>query len=146
MISDEEFTHQMGRLIDVFGEKPFSKGRMKRIKEIMAPRSQSVMKDLVTRFVDEKRFAPLPNDFWEAVRARPVNISQSLGPGCASCEEGLIFAVPKKGGSRAAFRCDCSAGHQLSSDIPLWGKHREKDWKLGWDPAPNLTLADSEGP
>lgn len=140
-MNDLEFNEQIGRLFDVFGDKAFSKGRLNRIKEIMEDRPRSMMKQLVDRFIDANRYAPMPKDFAEAVRAVPLQISKIQVEGCKDCDEGLIIAVPKEGNAtRAAFRCPCPAGSQHSSQIPLWGPAYECNYKPGWDAAPSLTL------
>lgn len=144
-MTDAEFEDQMGRLFEAFGDKGFTKGRLKRIADIMAHRPLLVMKTIVDRFIDEKRYAPLPNDFWEIVRIQPA--APVINPeDCDQCEDGLIIAVKKDGtGGRVGFRCpSCDAGGTQPPAMALWSPRWEEDYEKGWELKPDLTPADTD--
>jgi len=144
-MTDNEFEDQMGRLFEVFGDKGFTKGRLKRINDIMAHRPLFVMKKLVDRFIDEKRYAPLPNDFWECVRVQPVQ-EEAKPSDCEHCDDGLIIAVRRDGkAGRAGFACShCAIGLKGAGGMAIWGPKWEDDYQKGWELKPDLTPVDTD--
>lgn len=125
-ITRDQFRLQLDRLIDVWGEKPFSSQREAMIWEIVENHEYPVVISVVDRFIRELNRAPLPKDFSEVLQSLSPKKKLALGDHwpkeiahCKDClDSGFVrlvrneiydsWAIWEKGSAP----CYCSRGAQ----------------------------------
>lgn len=112
-----EFTVEMNRLADAFGDSVIRKERFERYWAMVHDLPLEAIRGLVDRVLDEARAPPLPKDFrefaslWRA-RNKSENVIEAPTPiSCTGCFDTGISWVRVDGEAVWIF-CDCAEGDQ----------------------------------
>ena len=134
VLTQYQFNIQMERLSSVFGEKAFSEQRLALIWRHVEKLSYPAFFKITEHFLGSFRFAPLPNDFKDAVgsemRSNPrrgVEV-QTWAPTCSECDDTGVVVVCPEPEIESLMRCLCDKGTNHFSKLPEWSNSVSK-WK-----------------
>lgn len=134
MIASRIFTEQINRLTGVFGQAAFSADRVRRIYQLIGDLPPEAIAEIVSGFIDNSRYAPLPKDFLEAAKEWKKQYHLKTGQfwgyqsrqtvqpeiECQRCLDAGLLHIQVPDGDYSLCRCDCTAGVQTTSQLPVW--------------------------
>lgn len=160
IVSRDQLSLQLDRLIDTFGDKAFSDQRVALIWEVVEGLEYSQVIAVVDEFLKRSRYAPLPGEFSDALKdARRSRRQFALGDlqpieiaKCWDCaDSGFIRVVRKRDyeswakWDSGSAPCHCHRGRmaieaarKLKSPIDLGPQFSDR-WRTSYEPNPAYT-------
>jgi hypothetical protein len=137
-----EFSEQMSRMTEAFGEKIYTASRTALIWKLVEDMEPGDFRRVVDHFIRTCRQAPLPADFDQATipyRRKILPDTGALDPLCLRCNDvGFIrvrYHEDTEGKSATLMRCSCPNGKRHSDlFIPTWERGLEA--AFAWDACP----------
>lgn len=132
-MSESQFETQMQRIYDTFGNKPFSRERIRLIWRYVSGLPYGNFCEIVDQFLAHERYAPTPMAFKEAATGVRRNYGKAAIEAevikCMGCNDlGVTRALSLHDSSWTLVLCDCESGREQSWYLPTWSAEIAKDF------------------
>lgn len=134
----DEFSNEMDRLRETFGDKAYPKPRVIQIYELVKAMSSWEFKSIVDYLIGNSKFAPLPAEIEKASREvknklaidrKNRFLADSEDKNCPWCfRTGSIVARSLEDSTLYAFSCSCEFQDFYQHSYPKWNESLRSDF------------------
>jgi len=129
MITPEQFTREIIKLQEQFGQGKFSQRKNELIYKAVKHLKMDELCYVVDNLIGNSKFAPTLDDFRVLTAKYKRDAAEENKIDCSTCKSTGIVIVRKKTGEigEYAFRCDCENGNMYQA-YPQWKSYLQKEY------------------